>query len=212
MSNCLFVFSLQYWWLCSVSCYLFFWLLSTSSVLLAMQTEHPHHDLLQKFSLSFSPWSTWLPWKEPQEKTPSGLAAPPLSTHDDPRMIGPHPTNQKWGLEDFSQSSALLSGFIINSSWWLTGSYFLPCWLERNGRGSADLREKTPEGDFTLVRVANSATILPLGLVKHHFMLGIYTLYFLNKMKWVTKAQTQEIWTYTLTKSNLTGVHTGYLK
>ena len=127
-------------------------------------------------------------------------------------MIGPHPTNQKWGLEDFSQSSALLSGFIINSSWWLTGSYFLLCWLERNGRGSADLREKTPEGDFTLVCVANSATILPLGLVRHHFMLGIYTLYFLNKMKWVTKAQTQEIWTHTLTKSNLIGVHTGYLK
>ena len=78
--------------------------------------------------------------------------------------------------------------------------------------GSADLRGKTPEGDTTSVHVLNSAAFLPLGLVRHQFMLGVYTLYFLNKMKWVTKAQTQEIRTYTLTKSNLTGVHTGYLK
>lgn len=94
--------------------------------------------------------------------------------------------NEDW--KTLANPVALLSRLIINSSWWLTGSYFLPCWLERNGRGPANLTEKTPEGDFTLVHLANSATILPLGLVRHHFMLGIYTLYFLNKMKWVTKA------------------------
>ena len=111
------------------------------------QRGHPRHDFLQKFSLSFSPSLRGCGERNHRRKLP--VALPPLHSI--------HLMSPEWLVliqpirnEDWKTSTnpvALLRRLIINSSWWLTGSYFLPCWLERNGRGPADLTEKTPEGD-----------------------------------------------------------------
>ena len=79
--------------------------------------ECPHHDLLHRCSLSFSPPSTLLQWTEAVEKTHCGPASFPLPTLGNPRMGSS--SNQSEIRTERLQPVQLLCWVDI-SSWWMT--------------------------------------------------------------------------------------------
>lgn len=136
--------------------------------------EHPHHDLLHRCSLSFSPPSTLLQWTEAVEKTHCGPASFPLPTIGDPGMGS---SSNQSRLKDFSQSSCSVE-WISAVDEWLSARLTRKQWQR-----ICSSKRKDSRGDFISVHVQDSAKFLPLGPVSHPLGLGINAFYFLNKLK-----------------------------
>lgn len=167
-------FFFQYCLLCPVSCYLIFWLLSTSSSAIDCG-ENTHTMTSSTDALSPSVprlhcYSERKQWK----KTHCGPASFPLPTTGDPGMGS---SSNQSGLKDFSQSSCSVE-WISAVDEWLSARLTRKQWQR-----ICSSKRKDSRGDFISVHVQDSAKFLPLGPVSHPLGLGISALYFLNKLK-----------------------------